>query len=203
MLKLTVVWEKSNHFRWTLGDPLRITDYFRWVGSLMRNVFDGICEPDIMKMSESQLRDCLAKSPSRCIMPGLISDWLIGEIIHREHYNLICSWQWTRYAFCMVFHVRWNFLTTSLRIPPESLVTRVGFGDEWWEIHLAWKTIQNAFSRIFYTLRHFNQVAAHENHVRWIYLTTVLCMGKGQKYARTSQSMISMTIRRHYHMRLN
>ena len=26
-----------------------------------------------------------------------------------------------RYAFCMVFHVRWIFLTTSLRIPPESL----------------------------------------------------------------------------------
>ena len=24
------------------------------------------------------------------------------------------------YAFCMVFHVRWIFLTTSLRIPPES-----------------------------------------------------------------------------------
>ena len=60
------------------------------------------------------------------------------------------------YAFCMVFHVRWIFLTTSLRIPPE-YATRVGFGDEWWEIHLAWKTIQNAFSRILCTLRHFNQ----------------------------------------------
>ena len=29
------------------------------------------------------------------------------------------------------------------------------------------------------------KVADHENHVRWIYLTTVLCIGEGQKYART------------------
>ena len=28
------------------------------------------------------------------------------------------------------------------------------------------------------------KVADHENHVRWIYLTTVLCMEEGQKYAR-------------------
>ena len=28
------------------------------------------------------------------------------------------------------------------------------------------------------------KVADHENHVRWIYLTTVLNMGEGQKYAR-------------------
>ena len=28
------------------------------------------------------------------------------------------------------------------------------------------------------------KVADHENHVRWIYLTTVLCMGECQKYAR-------------------
>ena len=27
-------------------------------------------------------------------------------------------------------------------------------------------------------------VADHENHVRWVYLTTVLCMGECQKYAR-------------------
>ena len=40
---------------------------------------------------------------------------------------------------------------------PSRVATRVGFGDEWWEIHLTWKTIQNAFSRILYTLRHFNQ----------------------------------------------
>ena len=29
------------------------------------------------------------------------------------------------------------------------------------------------------------KVADHENHVRWIYLTTVLCMGECQKYARS------------------
>ena len=40
---------------------------------------------------------------------------------------------------------------------PSRVATRVGFRDEWWEIHLTWKTIQNAFSRILYTLRHFNQ----------------------------------------------
>ena len=40
---------------------------------------------------------------------------------------------------------------------PSRVATRVGFGDEWWEIHLTWKTIQHAFSRILYTLRHFNQ----------------------------------------------
>ena len=28
--------------------------------------------------------------------------------------------------------------------------------DEWWEIHLAWKTIHNAFSRILYTSRQVN-----------------------------------------------
>ena len=53
------------------------------------------------------------------------------------------------YGAC--FHVRWIFLTT---IPPELLVTRAGFGDEWSEIHLTWKSIQNAFSRILYTSRH-------------------------------------------------
>ena len=39
------------------------------------------------------------------------------------------------HAFCMVFHARWIFLTK----------TRVGFWDEWWEINLTWKTIQNAY----------------------------------------------------------
>ena len=59
----------------------------------------------------------------------------------------------------MVFHVRWIFLTTSLRIPPESRGT-------------------------FIKLNIMCKVADHENHVRWIYLTTVLCMGECQKYAR-------------------
>ena len=83
----------------------------------------------------------------------------------------------------MVFHVTWNFLTTSLRIPPESRSDEGGIRRR---VDLAWKTIQNAFSRILYNLIKLNimcKVADHENHVRWIYLTTVLCMGEGQKYA--------------------
>ena len=94
----------------------------------------------------------------------------------------------------MVFHVRWIFLSTSLRIPPESLATRVGLGDKWWEIHLTWETIPNEIFRILYTSRYIclidlvmlntlRKVEDHENHVRWIYLTTVLYMGESQKYA--------------------
>ena len=41
---------------------------------------------------------------------------------------------------------------------PSRVAMRVGFWDEWWEIHLTWKTIQNAFSRILYTLRHFKVI---------------------------------------------
>ena len=41
--------------------------------------------------------------------------------------------------------------------PLHSVATRVGFGDEWWEIHLTWKAIQNAFSHILYTLRHLKK----------------------------------------------
>ena len=48
------------------------------------------------------------------------------------------------------------------------------------------------FLAYFYILMHFIliklntlcKVADHENHVRWIYLTTVLCIVEGQKYAR-------------------
>ena len=66
------------------------------------------------------------------------------------------SWWLSRYAFCMVFHVRWIFLTTSLRIPPESRSDEGGIRRRVVrKIHLTWKTIQNAFSRILYTLRHF------------------------------------------------
>ena len=49
------------------------------------------------------------------------------------------------------FPCEMDFLTTSLWIPAESLATRVGFWDDWWEIHLTWKTVQNAFSRILNT----------------------------------------------------
>ena len=102
-------------------------------------------------------------------------------------------------AFCMVFHVRWIFLTTSLRIPPESLATRVRLRDKWWEIHLTWKTIQNAFSRILYALQvtfvmlntcTLRKIEDHENHVRLIYLTTVLYMGKVRNMGETCHSPV-------------
>ena len=54
------------------------------------------------------------------------------------------------------FSMEMGFLTTSLWIPSESLAMRLGFRDEWWEIHLVWKTIQHAFPRILYISRHFN-----------------------------------------------
>ena len=36
------------------------------------------------------------------------------------------------------------------------------------------------------------KVADRENHVRWIYLTTVLCMGERQKYSRIN--LLSFTV---------
>ena len=34
-------------------------------------------------------------------------------------------------------------------------------------------------------LNTLRKVEYNENHVRWIYLTTILCMGESQKYVRT------------------
>ena len=61
------------------------------------------------------------------------------------------------YAFCMVFHVRWIFLTTSLRIPPESRSDEGGIRRRVVRNPSHMETIQNAFSRILYTLKHFNK----------------------------------------------
>ena len=92
------------------------------------------------------------------------------------------------------FFIRDGFFSTQVSEshPPKLIVPRVGF--EWWEIHLSWKTIQNVFSRLLYTSRHVNhdnalsKVEDHENHVGWIYLTTVLDMGDSQKYAHNYHS---------------
>ena len=51
--------------------------------------------------------------------------------------------------------------------PLHSVATRVGLGDDWWEIHLTWKTIQNAFSRILYTLRHLMKAKYNVKSCRW------------------------------------
>ena len=59
-----------------------------------------------------------------------------------------------RYVFCVVFHARWIFLTTSLRIPPtELLATRVGFGDEWWEKSISHENPHKIYLLAYFTLQ--------------------------------------------------
>ena len=67
----------------------------------------------------------------------------------------------------------------------KSLATRVGYRDEWWEIHRTWKTIQKKYFIVYFTFQGdlimpntLRIIEYHENHVRWIYLTTVLNMGE-------------------------
>ena len=104
--------------------------------------------------------------------------------LHNNTYSIDISLVIISYGSYFSVHV------TPLRIPPSSLRDSAGFGDSWWEIHLTWKTIQNAFSAYFtlqctlIKLNIMRNVADHENHVRWVHLTTVLCMGECQKYAR-------------------
>ena len=76
---------------------------------------------------------------------------------------------------------------------------RVWFGDESWEIHLSWKTIQDAFSRILCTSSYVNhskyvilcQVKDNENHVRWIYITPVLNMGESREVCEEGYIILS------------
>ena len=58
-------------------------------------------------------------------------------------------------------------------------------------MHLTWKTIQKGFSCILYTSRH---VKDHEDHVRWVYLTIVLTMGKSRKHTINIQGGPKKTI---------
>ena len=113
-----------------------------------------------------------------CI-PRLIQKWkwfICGtcKLYYQLSIRHVYGFDSTRYAFRMVLHVRWHFLTTSLLIPTESFAM-----------------IQNTFSRIFYTLRYvimlntLRKVGYLENYVRWIYLTTDLNMGESRKYARS------------------
>ena len=104
-------------------------------------------------------------------------------------------WQ---YAFCMVFHGD-RFFSPLVSIPPKSLVTRVGFWDKWWEIHLTWKTIQNAFSRILYTSRH----VSHTKYTAQSWRTWKPCemdlshncsLHVSQKYARTFLLITCMSL---------
>ena len=90
---------------------------------------------------------------------------LVGEsgLVHSDLHTLDYSMNTRWYAFSMLFWI----------------------GDEWWEVHLTWKTIQNAFSHILYTSRHINHVLSilqnvedHESHARCMYRRTVLHKGK-------------------------
>ena len=86
-------------------------------------------------------------------------------------YNSFLHGGW--YAFCMVFHVRWIFLTTSLRILPESLAI---------ERHWSPSHLEETFSGIRCTSRHVSNMLNSKYtvqswrswkwlcHVRWVYL---------------------------------
>ena len=88
------------------------------------------------------------------------------------------------------FHVRWVFLPRVSESRPSRL--RRGWYSETsgekfishgtpYKMHfIAYFTLQGTLAMLN-TLR---QVEDHENHVRWIYLTTVHYMGESQKYAR-------------------
>ena len=70
-------------------------------------------------------------------------------------------------------HIAWIFHTTSRRISPESLGDEGGF---WRRVVINPSRMENQ--------KYLRKVAMYETIVRWIYLTTVLCMGEGRKYAR-------------------
>ena len=77
------------------------------------------------------------------------------KVGHHERCSKPLPFKSGKYAFCMVLHVRWMFLTTSLRIPPESVGIRRRVTVVRNPSHM-----ENHTKCIFshtYTLRHFNQ----------------------------------------------
>ena len=85
------------------------------------------------------------------------------------------------YAFCM------DFSPLVSEIPPSGGIRRPDRGEK------NPSHMENHTKCIFSHTLHFStlimlntlhKVEDHENHVRWIYLTTVLKMGESQKYAR-------------------
>ena len=78
-------------------------------------------------------------------MTNHLSQYLYMDV-HVEDMHIVWFSMWNGFFSPWVFESR-----------PIRVATRVGYADECWEIHLAWKTIQNAFSHILYTLGHFNQ----------------------------------------------
>ena len=107
----------------------------------------------------------------------------IIELVITDEYDL---------HFCMVFHVRWIFLTTSLLRrwwdSETSGEKSISHGKPYRIHFLAYFTLQGTLI-VLNTLR---KVEDRENHVRWIYLTTVLCMWESQNYARRVEYMLMM-----------
>ena len=78
-----------------------------------------------------------------------IPDQMLSRLLQQTGHKQLSSCQQHMYrVFCMVFHVRWIFLTTSLRIPVEYLLKRVVFRDKWY-----------SHTCISYTSRHINHSA--------------------------------------------
>ena len=111
--------------------------------------------------------------PNTPISPRPISSFILISFMH-----MICTLY--GFPFEMDFY------------HPESLATKVWFWDSGeksisqgkpYKMHfLAYFTIQG----MLVMLNTLHKVEDHENHVRWIYITTVLYTGGNQKYARRS-----------------
>ena len=90
------------------------------------------------------------------------------------------------YTLCTVFHVKWIFLTTNLRIPPRvdegGIRRRVVRNPSRMENHTKCIFSHNLHFKacMLVMLNTLREVVDHDNHVRWIYLTTVLYMGGGE-----------------------
>ena len=91
----------------------------------------------------------------------------------------------------MIFHVRWMF-SNHESLNPTRVAKRRGWDSETsceksishgkpYKMHfLAYFTLQG----MIVMLNTLRKIEDHENHVRWIYLTTVLYMGEIYNYAR-------------------
>ena len=94
-----------------------------------------------------------------CLLPMLSVLWYFINLKNDMHF----VW----------FPCEMEFLTTSPWIEsPDLHAMRVRFGDDWWEIHLAWEPYIMHFLAYF-TLQGMLNIEDHENHMRWIYLATV------------------------------
>ena len=96
------------------------------------------------------------------------------------------------YAFCMVFHVIWIFLTTSLRIPPSHL-RRGWFSETSGENSISHGKSYQMHFFAYFTLHcaklknmKLRKIEDHENHVRWIYPMIISPEAATQVYSKIS-----------------